>query len=215
MSLDQQEIKEIIRLRETGHSLPEIRRSTKHSNGTVFRYIQGVKIKPKFLAFWRDKRRSSVYRKIQYEQKAKDEIDRRIKKLRPEEKMLIAASLYWAEGTKKDFVLVNTDPSLIQVFIRCLSEFAVSRDELSISLRLYSDLDIRKAMKFWSEITGIPSSQIAYVTVLKDKKDGKLRYGMCRVRVKKGGYILKLFHQLRQKIVKLITLPVPNLSKSP
>ena len=33
---------------------------------------------------------------------------------------LIAASLYWAEGAKKDFSLTNSDPEMIRVFVMIL-----------------------------------------------------------------------------------------------
>lgn len=43
--------------------------------------------------------------------------------------------------------------------------------------------------------------------ILKGKKKGKLEYGMCRIRVTKGGYLLKLLHAL-EDIIKNNSAPV-------
>jgi len=52
-------------------------------------------------------------------------------------------------------------------------------------------------IKFWSEICEIPESQISFVNVLKGKKVGKLLFGMCRVRITKGGYTLKVVQSIQ------------------
>ena len=40
-----------------------------------------------------------------------------IGKLSKRDLLLIGTALYWAEGTKKDFSLSNTDPYLVKVFV--------------------------------------------------------------------------------------------------
>lgn len=201
-------INRIIYLRKRGCSLPEIRRITSCGSGTIFKYIQGVEILPEFKELWKNKRKSSVFRMIQEQKKAQEEAKKLIKRVGRKEKAIIAACLYWAEGAKKDFSLTNTDPSLIKTFIECLNELGVKKEKLTINLRIYEDLDREEVCNFWSKVVGIPKEKIMYVNVLKGKKKGKLKYGMCRVRVVKGAYFLKLFRSLTEIIKKSILAPL-------
>ncbi len=205
--LARMEIERIIALRKRGHSLPEIRRATGHSNGTIFYYIKGIAIDSEFIEYWRNKRRSSVLRRMQALEKARDQANKIIRVLDRKEKLLILITLYWAEGSKRDLQLVNTDPFLIKVFIECLSALGITRDHLTISLRLYEDIDREKAIKFWTKETGISRDKISYIDIKKGNKKGKLPYGMCRVRVSKGGFTLKLIYSLIEKVVHVV---VPN-----
>lgn len=196
-ALTKTQVRHIISLRGRGYSLPEIKRLTSHGYGTVFRYIQGVKILPQFREFWRNKRKSSIFRSIQQQKKAREEAQKLVGNINKKDKIIIAACLYWAEGAKRDFSLTNTDPTLIKTFITGLKEIGIEKERISINLRIYEDLDREKACSFWSKVVGIPKERITYVNILKGKKKGKLKYGMCRVRVIKGGYFLKLLDALR------------------
>lgn len=105
--------------------------------------------------------------------------------------MLFIGALYWAEGNKRDFGLSNTDPELIKVFITNLREvFHVEEERFKISIRIYEDLDKEKGLDFWSSIVTISKAKFLKVDVLSGKKNGKLSYGMCRVRVSKGADLL-------------------------
>ena len=206
--LTKTQIKHIIYLRERGYSLPEIRHLTGHGKATIFKYIQGVRILPKFQDFWKNKRKSSIARMIQEQKKAQDQAKKIIKKLRRKEKILIAACLYWAEGSRGDLSLSNTDPALIKTFVDCLKELGIEKERISVNLRIYEDLDREEVCNFWSKIVDIPKEKIMYVNVLKGKKKGKLKYGMCRVRVIKGAYFLKLLDALRDSIKNNACAPV-------
>ncbi len=201
-TLTKKQISRIIYLRERGHSLPEIKRTTSHGYGTVFKYIQDVKILPQFQEFWRNKRKSSIFRASQQWKKAREEAGRLLKNIKKRDKIIITACLYWAEGARRDISLTNTDPILIKTFIDGLKELGVDREKLSINLRLYEDINKERACNFWSNVVGIPKEKIMYIDVLNGKKKGKLEYGMCRVRVIKGAYVLKLLNALRDIIGK-------------
>lgn len=88
--------------------------------------------------------------------------------------------------------LINSDSELIRVFLRCLDDLGVKREELKISLRLYEDVNYKEAKIFWSKITGVSQNLFTGVEIITGKKYGKLRYGMCRVRVRKSSYYFKL-----------------------
>jgi hypothetical protein len=199
-ALTKTQVKRIISLRGKGYSLPEIKRLTCHGYGTVFRYIRGVKILPQFREFWRNKQKSSIFRSLQQQKKAREEAQKLIGNIDKKDKIIIASCLYWAEGAKRDFSLTNTDPILIKTFLTGLKELGVEKERISINLRIYEDLDREKACSFWSKVAGIPKERITYVNILKGKKKGKLKYGMCRVRVIKGAYFLKLLCAIRDII---------------
>lgn len=194
------QINRIIFLRKHGHSLPEIRHLTGHGTATIFKYIQDIRILPKFQDLWKNKRKSSVARMLKEQKKAQDQAKRLIRKVERKGRILIAACLYWAEGEKKDFSLSNTDPNLIKIFVECLKEFGITKENLRVTIRTYEDLDRERVCNFWSKVVGIPKKSIINVNILKGKKKGKLQYGMCRIRVIKGGYLLKLLHALKELI---------------
>ena len=196
-ALTKSQINHIVYLRRKGHSLPEIRRITSHGCGTVLKYIQGIEILPEFKKLWKEKRKSSMFRMMREQKKALEEAERIVKKIGKQEKIIIAACLYWAEGAKRDFSLTNTDPLLIRTFVECLKELGIGKERLSINLRIYEDLDKKEVCDFWSKTIGIPKEKTMYINILKGKKKGKLKYGMCRVRVIKGAYFLKLLSAIR------------------
>ena len=205
--LTKKQINYIVQLRKRGHSLPELRCLTGHGKATIFKYIQGVNILPKFQDLWRNKRKSSVARMVQEQKKAQGQAKGLINKIGKEEKILIAACLYWGEGAKRDFSLSNTDPELIKTFVECLEELGVTKERLRVTIRAYEDLNKEKICNFWAKIVGIPKKNIINVNVLKGKKKGKLKYGMCRIRIAKGGYLLKLLCALKD-IIKNNNAPV-------
>jgi hypothetical protein len=70
--------------------------------------------------------------------------------------------LYWGEGTKRSncsVVLTNTNPSMLKLFIKWLELFNVKRKDLKIKLHLYSDMNIKESLDFWSKELKIPLSQ--------------------------------------------------------
>lgn len=198
--VDKKEKQLMISLREEGFSLKEIGRKLNRSSSLVNRYVNHLELSPEIKAILRSKIGGSHIRA----EKARDITDNKavdlIKKLDDQDKLIIASCLYWAEGNKKDFSLTNTDPALIKTFINTLNCFGISKNRLKVSIRLYEDINQNEARRFWSSVTGVSYSNITSINVLEGKKTGKLQFGMCRVRVSKGGDTLKLI----QSIVKLI-----------
>jgi len=124
-----------------------------------------------------------------------------IRTLSDKEKIIFLSALYWGEGNKKDFNLMNSAPRLIKVFITGLhTVFDISPDRLRISIRLYEDLDRVTCLHYWSQVTGIRVADFISVDTIKGKKKGKLKYGMCRVRISKGGDMLKYIQSLYKQI---------------
>ena len=198
-------IQKIINLREKGNSIPEISQTLKISKSTVFRYVQGVVILPEFLTEWTGKRGGSKKVKHLKEEKANKEAAELIQEISHKEKLLFISALYWAEGNKTDFILTNTDSDLIRVFINGLREiFGVTNDQIRISIRIFDDLNRDDCLDYWSKIVKIPKKDFLSVHVLSGKKKGKLKYGMCRLRVKKGGDLLKKITAINKAFVSTL-----------
>lgn len=180
-------------LRQKGFSLPEIAKKFHISNSTASRHVGSLlPILPKYKKMLSQKRGGSKVRKAVKEQKAFDEAQKLVKKLTFKEKLLFLSALYWAEGSKGDFGLSNTDPLLISTFVAGLRTlFHIEDDSLRVSIRIYEDLDKEKCLQFWSKIVKIPKEKFVNINILKGKKIGKLPYGMCRVRVRKAELLLK------------------------
>lgn len=191
-------------LRRKGWSFNEIKKETHLCSGSVYRYASKVHILPKYVQIWKSKQGGSILRKEKAEEKARKKASEIIKSISEKEKLIFLSALYWGEGGKRDFNLTNTDPELVSVFIRGLRDILkIKTEDFRVSIRTYEDLDKDKCLSFWSKITGVPKDKFINVNVLKGKKIGKLEYGMCRLRIKKGGDMLKYLTALRKEISRL------------
>ncbi len=196
------EIVKIRDLRTKGYSMPEISSALKIPKTTVFRYIRNVQISPQYKNTWFGKRGGSRKRMLLRQRKAFEEAKKLVGRLSYKEKLLFLSALYWAEGNKRDLILTNTDPNLIKVFVSGGREvLGISDERVQISIRLYEDIDRDQALSFWSEVVGIPKEKFLSVYVLSGKKNGKLQYGMCRIRIIKGGDILKKINGVNKAVV--------------
>lgn len=185
-------IEKIKFLRSQGHSVPEISATLHVPKTTVFHHTRNVQMLPEFVSEWVGKRGGSKKKKLKLEKAAFEEGKQLIGTLTSKERMLFIAALYWAEGSKRDFGLSNTDPELIRAFIQGLREdFNVDETRFRVSIRIFEDLDKDTCVQFWSKVVNIPQEKFLKVDILSGKKTGKLAYGMCRVRVIKGADLLK------------------------
>lgn len=114
---------------------------------------------------------------------------------------ILFIALYWAEGTKSSFVFTNTDPDMIRIFLRFLKKFLHVADErIDILVRTSIPMKPSECQKYWASITGFP---LKYVRINHNDQHNKSKttYGMCRITVRQGGYLLKLFHCLKKELV--------------
>src|SRR3989344_4515262 len=100
----------------------------------------------------KDTRLEGVYKKI-----SKD-----INTFSRRDLFLAGLFLYWGEGTKASncsTVLTNTNPAMLKFFIKWLELFNVKRKNLKVKLHLYSDMNVKESLDFWSKELKIPTSQ--------------------------------------------------------
>jgi len=103
---------------------------------------------------------------------------------------LLGIVLYWGEGYKVkngntvDFA--NSDPAMISVFVKFLRVVCgVTEERLRVYLYCYSNQNPTELIKYWSQLSGIPSKQFSKPYVRNDYKLGKedkMRYGLIHVR---------------------------------
>jgi len=100
----------------------------------------------------RELRLDTVYKKV-----SKD-----IGKLSKRDLFLAGLFLYWGEGTKMkkgSVELTNTNPAMLKLFISWLELLGIKRKNLRVKLHLYSDMNIKESITFWSKELKIPLSQ--------------------------------------------------------
>jgi hypothetical protein len=114
------------------------------------------------------------------------DVVKRLGEISQRDYLFLLLGLYWGEGTKKDFTIINSDPFLLQTFVYCLKTLGISKDRLSLSLRVHSEISVKEAKAYWARTLGLSLKPIERIEVIEGKKKGKLRHGMCRVRVKSG-----------------------------
>ncbi len=93
---------------------------------------------------------------------AYSEISKVLKKFSKREIIIAGFFLYWAEGNKTrnaSFGLTNTDPNMLKFYIRWMELLGVKKSQMKVHLHLYSDMNIEKQKKFWSDTLSIPLSQ--------------------------------------------------------
>jgi len=161
------------KLRKQGWSMNDIQRELNVSKSSVSRWVRDIclskqqKKKLNRKGFSKEaieKRRETrlknerIKRQIIID-KAKSDIQILSKK----DLKIIGISLYWGEGSKTQRGMVrisNSDPKIItlsMVFFRKICE--VPEDKFRGRLYIHSHFKIKKAEKFWSDLTKIPLSQ--------------------------------------------------------
>lgn len=177
---------EIIQLRMKGMSIPEISSQTGAAKTTVQRYVQKIVVPVQYAARLRERQGGARERAVALRMNCETEASSLLGELSKRDTFFLLLGLYWGEGTKRDFSIINSDPHLLQAFIVCLKDLGIDLDRISLSLRIHDDLDSSLAISFWSQTLGIARSRIGKIEIIKGKKKGKLPYGMCRVRVRSG-----------------------------
>ena len=114
---------------------------------------------------------------------------------------ILFTALYWAEGTKSSFVFTNTDAEMIRIFLDFLKRFLNVEDErIDIMIRTSIPMQPYECRKYWANVTGF-SLKCIRINHNDQHNKSKTTYGMCRITVRKGGYLLKLFYCLKKGIV--------------
>ena len=84
----------------------------------------------------------------------------------------------------------------------------ISDTSFNITIRIFSRMNEKKCLNFWSDVTKIPKPLIK-VRLNDGSSSGKTEHGICRVTIKKGQAELKLMHALTSQISKQVLNQMP------
>jgi hypothetical protein len=86
--------------------------------------------------------------------------------------MLVGAALYWAEGSKdkpwsrrENVVLINSDATVLLLFLRWLDLMGVSEDCRGYRVSIHETADLDAAHRYWSDVIGVPIERFARPTI--------------------------------------------------
>ncbi|WP_344605441.1 hypothetical protein [Streptomyces glaucus] len=98
-------------------------------------------------------------------QRTKDAAKQAVGRLSHRELFLVGVGLYWAEGGKdkpydrrENVTFVNSDPSMIQVFLAWLDLLEVERERLRFTVMIHETADVAAAERYWAGIVGADRS---------------------------------------------------------
>lgn len=189
-----------IDLRRKGMSYSQIKKYLRVSKSSLSLWLRDLPLSDSRIRELRDHNQERIehYRNTM----ARKRRDRRIvvyKKMRKEigglskrEFFIAGLFLYWAEGTKADpytVTFTNTDPAMAVCFLHWLTKLGINKDRIKIYLHLYSDMNVRKEIDFWSQRLGISLSAfrkpyIKKSVFLKRKNyKGRFGHGTCNIYV--------------------------------
>ncbi len=104
---------------------------------------------------------------------------------------LLGIGLYLGEGTKtyENVRIVNSDPIIARLAIRWFKEICgVNNDNITITLHVYPDNNVKECVRFWMKITGLSYKNFrkTQIDMRKDKsliRKKKLLFGTAHINV--------------------------------
>lgn len=108
-----------------------------------------------------------------------------ISDLTDREVLLIGAVAYWCEGEKSKpwspqrsrIQFINSDATLILLFLRFLKVCGIRRDGLAYRLSIHESADVEAATRWWSDVVGVPAEKFRRPT-LKTHNPSTVRHNV-------------------------------------
>lgn len=162
---------EAVRLRKRGKSYSEIKSILGVSKSTLSLWLREYPLSPEKIRELRDHSKIRIERYIETRRVQRelilsniyDKEEKRVFPLSNRELFLAGLFLYWGEGGKTQInalTVSNNDPAMIKFFLKWLKKIGVSSEKIIIRLHLYSDMDIKKEINFWSKVLKLSRSQV-------------------------------------------------------
>lgn len=197
-------------LRKKGWSINEIRKELRVAKSSVSIWVRDIKLTKSQKEQLSERgikkdvierrRATRLSRENKRRQKITERAKKQIRNISGKELFLIGVSLYWAEGGKTQRGLVrlsNCDSYLIQVMMQFFRKICkVPNSKFRGHIHLHPHLDDKRAERYWSKVSGIPSSQFFKTSqqhnkASKGKKDS-LPYGTFSIYVCNTELFLKI-----------------------
>lgn len=195
-----------IQLRKQEKSYSQIKKILNVSKGTLSVWLQDYPLsqeKIRELRDWNEQRiekfRETMRRKREHRLRQVYDAEKSfLIPLNKRELYIAGLLLYWGEGLKAgsaEVSLSNTNPAVIKFFMSWLEEaVGITKPQMRVYLHLYSDMDVKKEMGFWSRTLRLPLKQFTspYIKTSSSKRifhKGTFGHGTCNLRV--GSVVLK------------------------
>lgn len=157
-------------LRKKGYSYSQIKDKLGINKSTLSGWLYDMPLSEKRIRELRDfsPKRIERYRntmQVKKETRLQEvykKVSKDIGQFSKREIFLLGLFLYWGEGTKtanSSTQLTNTNPAMLKFFIKWLDLLGVNKKDLKVKLHLYSDMDIKKSIIYWSKELKIPMNQ--------------------------------------------------------
>lgn len=179
-------------LRQLGWSVPEIAVELGVARSTAFRWTQHIPLQPDTE---RARARREHSKRMTDAQWASHRAQRQAQRhaahaavaatighLTVRELMLIGAVAYWCEGAKtrpwrpeERVIFTNSDPVLVELFLRFLEGVGVARSGLKYRLSIHESADADRSMRWWAGHLRVPDESFQRPT-LKRHRSGARRH---------------------------------------
>lgn len=169
-----------IALRKEGRSYSEIRAELGVSKGSLSLWLAGVelqateqeRLEARRLAGGRSgaagRRRTTEARDEWYFEAARQWLG----EISPRELTLLGAVAYWCEGgktkpwrTRRLVDFINSDPGLIQLFMRWLAGMNIALEDLIFRVHIHESANVAAAEQYWADLVGVDTSALASTTL--------------------------------------------------
>lgn len=203
-------VDKISTLRNEGLTIKEISKISGCGVGTVCKYLKNVKL-TKFAKIKLENKRfpSKVFSEKQ-KKEAKIFAASLMGEISEREKIIIAIALYWGEGTKKDFNIINGDPFLIRSFLDGILALGVPKSIVRISIRYYDGQSREVLKKYWLNLLDLDNDAISGYEKVASGTKNKLEYGMCRLRIMRPSY----YHKVIIALIEILKSPRSSMDRT-
>lgn len=173
-----------LELRRSGRTVPEISAELGVAKSTAYHWVkhlpldatieQGAERRRQHSKHMTDTRWEPHRRARDAERAAVNEAGAaRVGTLSDRELMLLGAVTYWCEGSKEkpwrrnncNLQFINSDPVLIEVFLRFVELLGVDRSLLGYRLSIHESADVQAAGRWWAEVVGVPLESFRRPTI--------------------------------------------------
>jgi hypothetical protein len=195
------------RMRQEGRSYREIRAEVPVSKSTLSLWLKDVPISEEQRALLRrhrldaGQRRATALRarRIATQRRIWKEAAAEIGALSERELLIAGVIAYWAEGSKakpwrsvERLQFINSDPTMIRLFIAWLRLFGITTDDLVFRISIHENADYANALEFWAREVGVSSDTFRRPTLKRHnprtirKNSGSTYVGCLTINVRRS-----------------------------
>ena len=208
ISKDKEKLK-AIKLRKLGFTYSEILSKIPVAKSSLSLWLKSVGLSKAQKQRITDKKLASALRgamrkkmdRIAKTKQIKEIAEREVGNLTKREKWLIGVALYWAEGSKEKewrpgsrAQFINSDPLMINFFIKWLYACKISKNMLVFDIYLHDNNKHRldEIIEFWSNQTDFPKDSFQHIYYKKNKiktkrkNIGNTYFGIIKINVKES-----------------------------